>query len=197
MTNKYTPDIDHLTEGLAHVPEQYRGKPKLGAWWVIFLRQLELIHKAFEAIPTAFDLDVAVGWRLDWVGVKVGQRRRGSDDDKYRRWIRARIRANRSIGKNEDLLAVAGLLLTTYTYRADTDSIRVWTSDLIDQEDAKAIVELLQAASPLSQVQLYYSTERPFIRRTTLSTVDDTGYSEVGAFGGGAVTALVVAADRV
>jgi hypothetical protein len=56
-------------------------------------------------------VDSAIGAQLDVVGKLAGQKRNGLVDDVYRRYIRARIRANRSTGSLNDLLRVLDLVV--------------------------------------------------------------------------------------
>lgn len=52
-------------------------------------------------------ISTAAGVQLDVLGKIVGQARGGLSDDDYRRFIRARISANKSSGTVEDILRVA------------------------------------------------------------------------------------------
>lgn len=173
---RYTPVVDHLVEGLQRVPEQYRDKPLLGAYFSIYLRQVELLHDGAELVPDAFALDRASGFRLDWLGGLVGQPRRGSTDDIYQHWIGARILANRSRGKNPDVRKVAAVLLADLKYYAESNAISVETSDVLDAETAHAIAEILQYASAGIPVYLYYTTLEPltWCAATGLPTADGT-----------------------
>lgn len=75
------------------------------------LRQLELYRF----------VDTAEGVQLDTIGSIVGQDRGGLSDADYRRYIRARVAANKSRGVQEDLLTVAFLVVydgtVTYTLK--------------------------------------------------------------------------------
>jgi len=69
------------------------------------------VENAFQQLLTGRFVDTAIGEQLDIIGKIVGQPRNGQDDDTYRRFIRAEIRANRSDGVFEDLIAVAELVV--------------------------------------------------------------------------------------
>lgn len=55
--------------------------------------------------------DTAFGDQLDALGNLVGQERGGLSDDDYRRFIRARVMANRSRGNIEDMIRVMNLVI--------------------------------------------------------------------------------------
>lgn len=142
------PTIDHVAEGLARVVSQYRGKPRLSAYYSCFLQQVQYLEDAIQAEAILWDLDTATGWRLDILGARVGQARIGTTDATYRLYIRARIYANRSLGKVEDLRRIAGLLLTSYTYREENTNVYIEeTAGLLTQETARAVWGLLQLAA--------------------------------------------------
>lgn len=69
------------------------------------------LEAALLALLTQRGVDTAIGAQLDVLGKIVGQARNGLDDDDYRRYVRARISANRSQGVAEDLIKVAVLVL--------------------------------------------------------------------------------------
>ncbi|MGN6108545.1 MAG: hypothetical protein ACTHU0_25795 [Kofleriaceae bacterium] len=72
---------------------------------------LQDVQNALVQLLTLRGIDVAVGAQLDVLGKKVGQPRNGLSDDVYRRYIRARIIANRSRGSIGDVLRVADLVI--------------------------------------------------------------------------------------
>ncbi len=57
------------------------------------------------------DIDNSVGVQLDGIGKLVGQVRDGLEDAAYRRYLRARIVANKSDGLINDLILVCRLIL--------------------------------------------------------------------------------------
>jgi hypothetical protein len=156
------PPIDHVVEGTSKVISQYRDKPKFMTRVACYLFMLQRIEDAFQALSTAFNVDTATGFRLDWVGRKVGQPRIGSDDSVYRIYIKARIRANRSRGKIADLQAVADLLLHDWAYFEGPQYIQVETNDNLTLEGARAVYSLLHDAKPAGPTLfLLYGTEEP------------------------------------
>jgi hypothetical protein len=154
--------IDHIRDGLARLITQYRGKPRLTAWVAIFLEQIQLLDDAIELDARLFEVDTAVGWRLDVVGSWVGQARIGSTDAVYRLYIKARIRANRSIGRVSDVRAVATMLLGASSYTYDEYSQNIIITDLTGNlvpETALAVHTLLQQTAGAGvRVWLYWNT---------------------------------------
>ena len=61
--------------------------------------------------PTSPAYGVGRGVQLDRIGRLVGQPRSGADDDHYRYYLRAKIRANKSNGSPDDLIAVFKAML--------------------------------------------------------------------------------------
>lgn len=64
---------------------------------------------------TQRDLEQAEGAQIDQLGKLVGQARGGLSDENYRRYITARIAANRSNGTMEDVIRVATLIINDPT----------------------------------------------------------------------------------
>jgi hypothetical protein len=62
------------------------------------------------------DLDQAQGVWLDFLGNFVGELRAGANDADYRTFLQARIIANRSQGRIEDLIAVARKITALSTF---------------------------------------------------------------------------------
>lgn len=140
--------IDHVAEGLARVVSQYRGKPKLSAYYACFLQQVQYLEDATQAEAVLWDIDTAAGWRLDILGARVGQVRVGTTDAEYRLYVKARILANRSLGKVSDLRRIAALLIPAYVYREDNTNVYIEdTSGTLDAPTALAIQQILQSAA--------------------------------------------------
>jgi hypothetical protein len=141
------PTIDHIVNGTSKVVSQYRGRPRFLARLACYLNQVQHIEDAIFAVRNAFKLNTATGFRLDWVGAKVGQPRVGSTDEEYRLYIRARIKANRSLGKASDIQAIASLLLSEFRYWETSVAIQVETEQVLTSAQAEIIQALLQRAA--------------------------------------------------
>ncbi len=112
---------DHVERGLAHLIDQFKGKPRLEAWISSYLEEVqELSDAAWEVLVLRL-IDQATGEQLTVLGRLVGQPRTIADDDRFRVFVRARIAANKSHGRWNDILLVARLLLngaSAYTLTA-------------------------------------------------------------------------------
>lgn len=141
------PPVDHILEGISLLVSQYRNKPKLAVWIMVYLQRLQEVEDSIHAVVDAWSVDNAVGWRLDVIGDRVGQPRTGSSDDVYRLWIKARIRANRSGGRIGDLRGIADLLIPGYQYRTENQNVYFYPpSGSLTTETATAVQEILQKA---------------------------------------------------
>jgi hypothetical protein len=161
MTLRVAP-IDHIADGTSHVISQYKGKPRFLMRLASYLNSLQQAEDQLPLIHDAFRPDLAVGFRLDWVGAKVGQPRTGTTDADYRLYIKARIRANRSNGKIADLRAIMTLLTTAHRYYEGSVSVVLETPDELTSTEAEIIHSILQrAASAGVRVNLVSSTGDP------------------------------------
>lgn len=69
------------------------------------------LENALQQLKRCRFIDTAEGAQLDTLGRLVGQARDGLDDATYRRYVRARIVANFSKGRIEDLIKVVDLVV--------------------------------------------------------------------------------------
>lgn len=111
----YPGQIDHVADGLARLPQQWKNKPNVLALVTIFLQRYNDLEAVFQALLWQRTITNAVGAQLDTIGKIVGQPRNGLDDATYRRYIYARVTTNRSSGVIEDLITVAKLVLNDST----------------------------------------------------------------------------------
>lgn len=79
----------------------------LRAWFTC----IQDVENALQQLYILRRIDSATGAALDVLGKIVKQPREGRVDDDYRRYIRARIRVNRSTGTIRDVLSVADLVV--------------------------------------------------------------------------------------
>lgn len=77
----------------------------------IFLKPAQRLENTSIDMLTKRFVDTAEGAQLDVLGRLVGQPRGGLVDDTYRRYIRARVAANNSSGKREELINIARLVV--------------------------------------------------------------------------------------
>lgn len=112
--------IERIDDYFAHSKDLFiqvfRDKPRLNVILKAFARQADELEAVFWQILDARNIDKAVGIQLDIIGKLVGQPRVGTDDEVYRLYLKARIRSNRSSGKNIDIFALMELMLGVDTF---------------------------------------------------------------------------------
>lgn len=133
-----------------------------------FMVPLQRAEDALASMLVNRSVDTAVGAQLDLVGKIVGQARAGLDDDTYRRYIRARIRANKSNGTIEDLIIVTRLVVGDDAATIEVDNqgeagcvIRVLDVAITNNVANVVITFLNQARSGGTRVILESSTYDP------------------------------------
>jgi hypothetical protein len=150
-----------------------------------YLNQVQHIDDAIFDVRNAFKLDAATEFRLDWVGAKVGQPRVGSNDEEYRLYIRARIKANHSLGKASDIQAIAALLLSEFRYWETSIAITVETELALTGAQVEIIQALLQrAAGGGIPVFLVSSAGSPGFRFGLVATAATPAYGGFGSVSG-------------
>ncbi len=136
MTIAYYKVLDHEDQGIALFIDQFKGKPRLEAWAKAYLRQVQKLENASWDVLLLRFLDSAVGVHLDVIGRLVGELRQDRDDTTYRRFIRARVRINRSKGNTVDVLDVLGIITTTPLHFKEFQPAALWVQlDQIADED--------------------------------------------------------------
>lgn len=174
------PRIDHIPDGLRFLITQYRGKPKLTAYIAIFLNQVQLLEDAIHATVSAWDIETAIGWRLDAIGALVGQARIGETDAIYRAFVKARIRANRSLGRPSDLQTICQLTVGTYTYRESANNVYVHVPTALSEAFSSGLLSLLQLAKPQGvRVWLTWQAGQPLIRASAGASYSDGVFAEI------------------
>ncbi len=102
---------NHVEQGLALLLSQYRDKPRIAALLSSYLRRVQELEDATFDVLIARLIDNAVNEQLRVIGRIVGQTNEGGwDDDTYRLFIKARIRANKSNGRGDDVIDVINLV---------------------------------------------------------------------------------------
>lgn len=95
---------DHVARGLAKLPDQYQ-KPRIRALLASWLAEFQEAEDALWQLLDA-TLDTATGARLEQWAALLGERRQGLGDVALRKVARARILANRSQGRDGDVVAM-------------------------------------------------------------------------------------------
>lgn len=102
---------DHEDRAAARIVGKLRDKPRFEALVRALVSPFQEIEDTLWALFES-DVDSATGDELDVLGRIVGEPRAGeTDDEVYRRRVRARIMANRSNGTVEDLIRVSRLIV--------------------------------------------------------------------------------------
>lgn len=103
-------EIDHAEAAVKRLVLQFQ-KPRFRALVRRLVNPMQALEHAAVQLLIYRNVENAFGALLDQFGKLVGQPRRGQDDDTYRLYIRARIKANRSRGTGPDILAIARLVV--------------------------------------------------------------------------------------
>jgi hypothetical protein len=139
--------IDHITEAIDRLPQQFRGKPKIEALLRVLLTPTVALEQASIDLLT-LTLDNAVGESLNIFGRKVGQKQVDVTDTTFRSLIRARIRANKSSGMGNQVLLVARLVLSDYAAQDDVVAAGVMALQIVPQPPAAYVLRVLNMDVP-------------------------------------------------
>jgi len=141
----------HVTQAVANLVEQYKGKPNIAAVIGAFVDQVQDLEDALFELLQERDLNTAIGAQLDTLGAIVGEGRLGRNDDDYRLAIRGRILVNLSEGTPIDLLHLlevlgegSAVVLTEYFPAALTVEL---VDAVEDEDEAHRIGDQLHAAT--------------------------------------------------
>lgn len=103
---------DHAEQAIARLPQQFQGKKSIEFLIRALCRPWQDLEGAAYAVLIGRLIDTAIGDQLTGIGAIVGQPRGGvTDDDLYRRYVRARVAVTVSKGTYADILAVTRLVL--------------------------------------------------------------------------------------
>lgn len=190
--------LTHVADGEARLIEAFKDKPLVTAVLRVSLLRVQHFEDVLWDIYTGVWLPNAIGVQLDNLGDIVGEPRKGRADDLYRLWVKARILANRSNGKQQELLAVLRLLIgpgptVTYT-RTPPAAFRIEIAGMSSSGDVARTVQsiLTQMKAAGVRMELEYTDEIAtaftFAVDATEGTVDhvkgfgDTSDPSVGGF---------------
>ena len=107
---------DHIQRAVGALVYRLRKRRLVAVVWASVRLVQELENDAY-AVLAERRLDVAVGELLDQAGRIVGERRDGLPDSVYRRFIKAKIRANASQGEIPRIIDVVAVLVDADTVR--------------------------------------------------------------------------------
>lgn len=140
---------DHVESGIALLISQYKDKPRLAALLASYLRRVQELEDAAWDVLISRMIDVATGVHLDTLGKIVGQPRNHPDDDVYRVYVRARIRANSSLGHPDDVIETAQIALDGVLFEYREIYAASWIVDVLEalqEEFAFPVHELTMRA---------------------------------------------------
>lgn len=98
--------LTYAETAAARLLAQYRERPRLRALVRELAGEVQAAEDALWGMVAQTSIDTAEGVWLDRLGAIVGEAREGATDTDYRKYIRARIAANRSASTIEDVLSV-------------------------------------------------------------------------------------------
>ena len=143
---------NHVEQALARLTHQFKDSTKLRALLSALVAPSQEIEDALWQLLTERGVETAVGLQLDKIGEIVGQERGGLSDSVYRKYIRARIAANRSDGIVDDLIFVTRAVLNDDAAVIQIEPqypaavvVRVFSLS-VTAETAVALIKFLKAA---------------------------------------------------
>lgn len=151
---------DHVATALARLPEQFKGLPNIEKLLTCLIAPCQELEQAYTDLLLLRSVDTGFGAQLDTIGEIVGQPRNGvSDDELYRRYLRARIATNRSKGKIEDLIRISRLVIDNSTagvvvQRYDVATVVVRITKALTTVDVASILASFLAAGHSRGVRL-------------------------------------------
>lgn len=99
----------HFHAALVKLAGPFWGKPRVAALLRAFIRQVQILEDATWEVMNAYHVDTADSARLEVLGRVVGQSRFDFTDAEYRAVLRAKIAANKSRTRTDDIINVMHL----------------------------------------------------------------------------------------
>ena len=176
------PVVDYVAHALSRLPHMYRSsdpsKPtNVEKDLAARLGPANTLGAAMRAVLTQRNIDTAVGAQLDVLGAWVGRPRNGvTDDEIYRRYIRAQILTNKSDGVIGDILGVARAVLgdggtivnsntgcAAYVLRVEglavADDVAAVLVELVLQATSDGVRAVIEWSSADPTTTLYWDTQ--------------------------------------
>lgn len=107
---------DHSSGAPNRLTSQYKGRPRIEGLLTAVTRPFDELEGAAWDVILKRRLGVATAEQLDVLGRVVGEPRKGRSDAEYEAVLRLVIRARRSNGRSEDVLAVLKLSGLEFAY---------------------------------------------------------------------------------
>ncbi len=106
----------HVAEALALLGEAFKQKPNMTALLTTFTSSVQELETVIWTVIDGYLLPSAVGSQLDSLGGLVDEPRQNRSDADYRLAIQIQIRVLHTHGRDEDIIEVAKLMLSDFTY---------------------------------------------------------------------------------
>jgi hypothetical protein len=106
---------DHADRAVRELLFVNRSKPRIVALVRALAEGVQLLEDPVFDFVTGWNVNLVSGDALDVFGAIVGEQRQGLEDDVYRRFIQARIKANVSRGTRDDLIDIWRILMDADT----------------------------------------------------------------------------------
>lgn len=164
----------HIDAALGRVLEQYKEQPNLEKLLRIFVARWQSLENLLQAILEFDLLDVATGWLLFTYGELLDlPRRPGWTDEQWRLFLRLKIRALKSSGTADELVAIALVIRdavgSTGDVRIFPEYPKAWRMELPDVpatlHDIVAEILQLATAAPERFVLVFYTSGSGFAFR--------------------------------
>lgn len=164
----------------------------------ICIRPMQRLEEAAQQNATRRFVDNATGLTLTYLGLLVGQRRDGVDDDElFRRYVRARITVNSSDGLGEQMYTISRLVINEsgVTFRLLNHGVAAFTMQVENAAVSWPVIELLikflrKAADGGVRVLVQWSQSSPatsfrFARLDLSDPVTGLGFRNYAGTAGG------------
>lgn len=102
---------DHENRAVRELLSVHQTKPRLVALARAMGAGVQLLEDALFGFVVGWSIEYVNGDALDVFGKIVGEQRQGLDDNTYRRFIQARVKANVSEGTRDELIDIYALIM--------------------------------------------------------------------------------------
>lgn len=180
--------LDLASRAKSRLLAQYVNRPTLSALVGELGEAAQELETAVWGLIAQFNIDAAAGVWLDRLGVLVGEPRDGADDAAYRTYLRARIVANRSNGRIEDVIAVitawnAGVAPAVELSVLPPANFELVVGPLIAMADLERLVRLLRATRAAGVGGMIITRPQVDADSFTFATTDAPEASSTQGFG--------------
>jgi hypothetical protein len=146
--------VDHVAAALSRLPQQFRGtlgKPsKVERLLACLVKPFQTFADAAEQVRTQRSIEDSTGKTLELLGGLVGQGPADVDEDTFRAFVRARVRANRSSGIGDQVLRIARLVLAGYAAKAEVVAAGTLLISATRRSGASYVITIENADIPWS-----------------------------------------------